>query len=66
MRIRAKEEHNDALDQATKGLMVTPYGKTGQIIHDNKLLISGNNDEIEEIYQTCQVSADVTLENEEQ
>ena len=64
--IQAKEEKNDALYQGTKLLMNSSYGKLGQGIHDNKIVISDDNSEIDKLYQNGQVSTDITLANEEQ
>ena len=61
-----KKDKNEALDQATKMLMNSSYGKFGQTIHDNKFLISDDNSVIDKFYQRGQVITDVTLANQEQ
>ena len=66
MRLEAKEDKNDALSEGTKLLMNSSYGKLGQGIHDNKIVISDDNSEIDKLYQNGQVSTDIMLANEEQ
>ena len=59
MRQTAKESGNKSLSQVAKLLMVSSYGKTGQRLHDNKIIISDDNSEIDKYYQKGSVKTDI-------